>query len=109
MSMSRSTRIATLCLLAIPGLAGAQSYPKATNGSVPNAEAPKAALTKLTVYPAKIELTGPRDEQRIGIVGDFADGRSWELARVAKYTSADPKIAEVDAAGIVRPIGDGQT
>lgn len=73
------------------------------------AEAPRAALQKLTVYPTQIELTGPRDEQRIGIVGEYADGRSWDLSRSAKLTSANPKIAEVDAAGIVRPMGDGQT
>ncbi len=66
-------------------------------------------LQNLTIHPATIELTGPRDEQRIGIVGQYADGRTWDLSRSAKITSANPKIAEIDAAGIVRPIGDGQT
>ena len=33
----------------------------------------------------------------------------WDLSRTAKFTSANPKIAEVDAAGIVRPVGDGET
>ncbi len=68
-----------------------------------------SSLVKLAVYPAKIELTGPRDEQRIGIVGEYADGRSWDLTRTAKVTSANPKIADVDAAGVVRSVGDGET
>jgi hypothetical protein len=96
-------------LVALPGLI-AQEYkgpPKAAPAA--SAEAPKAALQKLAVYPAKIDLDGPRDEQRIGIVGEYADGRTWDLSRTAKFKSADPKIAEVDETGIVRPIGDGET
>ncbi|MBI1830630.1 MAG: DUF1549 domain-containing protein, partial [Planctomycetes bacterium] len=73
------------------------------------AEAPKVALQKLVVYPPRIELSGPRDEQRIGIVGEYAGGRSWDWSRSAKMTSANPKVAEIDAAGVVRPVGDGQT
>ena len=80
--------------------------PKAT---IEPAEAPKSALQKLTTYPAKIELNGPRDEQRIGIIGEYADGRTWDLSRTAKLTSANPKVAEIDATGIVRPVGAGET
>jgi hypothetical protein len=96
-------------LIAATGLI-AQEY-KGPPKTVPaaTAEAPKAALTKVTVYPPQIELTGPRDEQRVGIVGEYADGRTWDLSRTAKLTSADPKIAEVDAVGIIRPVGDGAT
>lgn len=100
--MSRFASAALAILLALPAVSPAQA-------KTPKAEPPTAALTKFTVYPTHIELSGPRDEQRIGVVGDFADGRSWELTRTAKYTSANAKIAEVDPTGIVRPIGDGQT
>jgi hypothetical protein len=95
--------ITVILLLSLPMVIRAQQT------KVPVAEAPKSALQKLSVYPTRIDFTGPRDEQRIGIVGAYADGRTWELTRSAKYVSADPKIAEVDAEGIVRPIGDGQT
>ena len=43
-----------------------------------------------------LDLPGPdrfhwpvRDEQRIGIVGEYADGRTWDLSRTAKITSAN--------------------
>ena len=76
---------------------------------VPKAEPPSSALVKLVTYPEAIELTGPRDEQSLGVVGEFADGRTWELTRTATYKSGDAKVAEVDPSGIVRPVGDGQT
>ncbi|MBI3823105.1 MAG: DUF1553 domain-containing protein [Planctomycetes bacterium] len=74
-----------------------------------SAQVPTAALQKLSTYPAQIDFTGPRDEQRVGVVGEYADGRTWDLGRTAKLTSANPKIAEVGADGIVRPVNDGQT
>ncbi|MSQ94377.1 MAG: DUF1553 domain-containing protein [Gemmataceae bacterium] len=103
-------RAALVSFLILPGLLAAQeSKTPVKLTPVVHAEPPKSALQKLSTYPGQIDFTGPRDEQRIGIVGEFADGRTWELTRTAKYTSANAKIAEVDAAGIVRPVGDGQT
>src|ERR1043166_8686082 len=95
-------RVSLLASLLVPGLLSAQEKKPAP------AEAPKAALQKLTTYPAAIELVGPRDEQRVGIVGEYADGSTGALSRAAKVTSANSKIAEIDA-GIVRPVGDGAT
>ncbi len=69
-------------------------------------EPPKAALRSLVVYPSQVELQGPRDEQHLGVLGEYADGRSWELTRTARYTSSAPQVARVDG-GIVRPVGDG--
>ena len=63
-----------------------------------HAEAPK-----LKVFPAKVELHGPRAEQRIGVLLDR------EVTGSASYASANPKIATVDKAGVVRPAGDGAT
>ena len=71
------------------------------------AQAPTTPLKGLTVYPAKVQLHGPRDEQRLGVLGDHADGRAWELTKTVKYVSSDPKIVAVDAQGVVRPVGDG--
>jgi hypothetical protein len=98
-----------ITLIAFPGMLSAQQYGPKKTDPIPAAKPPASALVKLTTYPAQIELNGPRDEQRIGVVGDFAEGRSWDLSRSVKFVSANPKIAEVDASGVVRPVGDGQT
>src|SRR5437764_634180 len=109
--MFRSSFLAALAsFVAVPGLLFAQEYktpPKAQAIALP--APPAAALTKLTVDPAQTDLAGPHDEQRIGIVGTYAGGRTWDLSRTAKLTSANPKIAEVDPAGIIWPVGDGTT
>ena len=63
----------------------------------PKAEAPTAALKSLAVYPDQIQLDGPRDEQRLGVVGAYADGRSWDLSRSAQYASSDPKVSRRSA------------
>src|SRR5262249_20515135 len=52
----------------------------------------------LAIYPTRIALTGPRDQQRVGVLG-----------RDARFRCADPKVAQVDATGTVRPVGDGST
>jgi hypothetical protein len=104
------TRAAVRCLacaaltLLAPAVATAQppAQPAVT------AEPPKAALTALTVYPPQIALDGPRDEQRLGVLGHYADGRSWDLSRDARYTSSAPKVAAVSPHGLVQPVGDGQ-
>lgn len=62
-----------------------------------------AAESRLNVYPSKIELTGPRASQSLGVLGDK------ELTTSAKYISADPKIATVDKNGVVLPVADGST
>src|SRR5262249_44681975 len=64
---------------------------------LPMAEPPKVELRSLTVYPTAVRLDGPRDEQRLGVLGSYADGRSWDLCRTAKYASSNPQVASVDA------------
>src|SRR5437016_980125 len=74
-----------------------------------SAEPPKGQLKKLTVYPESIALNGPRAEQRLGVIGEYADGRQWDLSRESAFTSGDTKIVAVDGTGFVRPAKDGQT
>ena len=69
---------------------------------------PAVPLRSLAVYPAQIALQGPRDEQRLGILGEYADGRSWDLSRTAQVTSSNPKVVAIAAGNIARPIGDGE-
>jgi hypothetical protein len=71
------------------------------------AQRPQGVLQGLSVYPAEVRLQGPRDEQRLGVLGMFANGQAWEMTRGARYTSSAPQVASVSAAGIVTPVGDG--
>jgi hypothetical protein len=100
--MPHRTLLHGLCLGAV--LVGATALPAAE----PAAEPPKAALRSLTVFPAKIDLDGPRAEQRVVVLGEYADGRRWDLSRDARFASAAPKVAAVDASGVVRAAGDGE-
>jgi len=71
------------------------------------AEPPSGSPKELVVFPKEIKLSGPRDEQRIIVLGIWADGRKWDLTPTATYTSGNDKIANVDKQGIVRSAGDG--
>jgi hypothetical protein len=99
----RRLACATLALLA-PATASAQPLAR----PVAPAEPPRAAPQGLTVHPARVTLDGPRAEQRLGVLGRYADGRAWDLSRAAKYSSSAPGVATVTPQGVVRPAGDGQ-
>jgi hypothetical protein len=71
------------------------------------AEPPAGPPKQLVVHPPQVKLTGPRDEQRLIVLGVWADGRKWDLTRAATYTSANPKTATADTLGVVRPAADG--
>jgi hypothetical protein len=60
------------------------------------------------VYPHEVTLDGPRAEQRLAVLGTYADGRQWDLSRDAKFSSSAPTIAAPDAAGVLRPAADGK-
>jgi hypothetical protein len=93
--------VAVGALSLLPALTSAQEQ------AIPKAEPPKAALKNLVVHPAQITLDGPRDEQRVGVVGEYADGRKWDLSRDAVIVSSNPKIALVEQ-GVIRPVADGE-
>ncbi len=68
-----------------------------------------ANLENIRVEPAKIALNHSRQPQSILVLGKSTEGYSFDLAKQAKFTSADEKIARVDELGWVHPIADGQT
>ncbi|MBY0456734.1 MAG: hypothetical protein K2V38_05320, partial [Gemmataceae bacterium] len=72
------------------------------------AEPPAGAPKELLVYPKEINLSGPRAEQRVVVLGVWADGRRWDLTRDATFATANAKIATASAS-TVRPAGDGST
>jgi hypothetical protein len=103
MTYRTAARGALLALLLLPDLARSQPSP-----ATPKAEPPAAPLRSLVVYPGQITLNGPRDEQHLGILGEYGDGRSWDLGLVAQVVSGDPNVITIDAGNIARPVGDGQ-
>jgi hypothetical protein len=72
------------------------------------AQAPAGSPKELVVYPNAVKFTGPRDEQRVIVLGVWADGRKFDLTRTAKITSGDAKIATVER-GVVHATGNGNT
>ena len=78
-------------------------------GGLSAAEPLTGAPRQLVVYPTAIDLDGPRAEERIGVLGEYADGRRCDLSREAKFSGGAAKVATVDVAGIVHATGDGET
>jgi hypothetical protein len=62
----------------------------------------------LIVYPSSVKLSGPRDEQRVIVVGVWNNGRSFDLTSSATITCDNTKIATVER-GTVLPRADGRT
>lgn len=80
----------------------------AAEEAIPKASPPTAPLKSITVFPPQVGLDGPRDEQRLIVLGTYADGRQWDLTRTAKYASKAAATATVDALGVIRPVADGE-
>jgi hypothetical protein len=78
-----------------------------TSKPLPAPPPPQAPLRSLTVFPGRVSLDGPRAEQRLGVLGTYADGQQRDLTRAAAFAASAAKVVRVDAAGIVRPAGDG--
>src|SRR5262245_43465840 len=94
-----------LFLLTQAPVAQAQSTP---TSSTPFAKGVLEPPKELIVHPAQVKLSGPRDEQRLVVLGVWADGRTFDLTRLATISSSNAKVATADR-GTVRPAGDGTT
>lgn len=68
---------------------------------------PSGPPKELIVYPSAVTLNGPRDEQRVIVVGVWNDGRSFDLTSSASITCDNTKIATVEQ-GRVLPRTDGR-
>lgn len=68
-----------------------------------------AAADGPVVLPTQVTLDGPHAGQRL-IVEEMRGGKAFgDLTGQAKFSTADPKVATVDAQGRVQPVGDGET
>src|SRR3954467_614370 len=77
-------------------------------GAAPALPASPGEVKSLTVYPNPVVLAGPRAEQHIGVLAEYADGRQAALSRQAALTVSSARVASV-AGGIARPLADGAT
>jgi hypothetical protein len=60
----------------------------------------------LTILPGNVELNGPEARHQL-LAEETADGRQEDVTKSVKWTSSNPAVARVDAAGLVTPVGDG--
>ncbi len=66
------------------------------------------AEPELTLLPADTALIGPESSQRL-VVESASDGKfTGDVTAKASFASSNPAVATVDAAGMVRPAGDGE-
>src|SRR4051794_30226149 len=63
----------------------------------------------VTVEPTAVNLIHQRQPFGLQVLGASADGYSLDLRPLAKFSSADPKIAAVTKDGWVQPVANGQT
>ncbi|MFN4261874.1 MAG: DUF1553 domain-containing protein [Gemmataceae bacterium] len=101
-------RLAILGAVVLSPWGVAAAEPMMPAQPLPQAEPPKGAPQALEVFPASVNLDGPRAFQRLGVVGRYADGRQWDLSREAKIVSSNAAIVRVDGQGVVHAAGDGQ-
>lgn len=73
------------------------------------AQDPVPQPASITIQPAALELRHQRQPHSLQVLGAAADGYSVDLRAQAKFTSAHPAIATVDAHGWVQPKSNGQT
>jgi hypothetical protein len=62
----------------------------------------------VAVYPDR-RLMAPDQEQRFVVVARFSDGSQRDVTDAAKYDALNEGVARVDAAGVARTVGQGET
>jgi hypothetical protein len=65
-----------------------------------------AAPAKLTLYPESVTLNSRESRQQL-LAQAAVDGKGEDWTRTAVWTSSNPVVVEVDAAGMLTPKGDG--
>ena len=60
----------------------------------------------LTVLPPHIDLTGPEAKHQL-LAEETSGDRQQDDTKIVQWTSTNPSVAKVDAAGLVTPISDG--
>lgn len=68
----------------------------------------QAAPAPVRVSPNAVRLESPEATQQLLVSTPIA-GRLQDITRQAAYSVADPKVAAVDAEGLIRPVAEGRT
>jgi hypothetical protein len=68
-----------------------------------------ASAADLQVYPPTVAFTGPNRSQQLVVVEQVGGRAVADRTAAAKFESANPKVAKVDAKGVVTAVGDGET
>lgn len=68
-----------------------------------------AKVATVEVAPAKVELKADSESKKLTATAKDKDGVAIEEERPVTWKSADPAVATVDAAGLVKPAGSGTT
>ncbi len=70
--------------------------------------ASRVVAQEIRVAPGVVELTGPNASQQLSVVRVQGDKAVADVSGRARFSSSNPKVAIVDAQGIVRAVGDGE-
>ena len=69
----------------------------------------KQPVVQALLVDSELRLDGPRDRVQLLVTGRTADGKLVDLTHIARYESANPKIARVDVRNTLAIRGDGKT
>ncbi|WP_422926548.1 DUF1549 domain-containing protein [Singulisphaera sp. PoT] len=102
------TVLSSLWLIGMASLAllGANAPSSTVKNSTAVLSQPPSSLRPL---PAKLVLRGPDAVQQLAVDRVEADGNTHDVTTNTKFKSTDPKVATVDASGVVVAKGDGST
>ncbi len=62
---------------------------------------PAALPTRISVFPATLEVSQPGEQRQLAVTGHLADGTEIDLTSAAELASSDPAIAAVDGRRVV--------
>jgi uncharacterized protein YjdB len=68
-----------------------------------------AKVASVEVVPPKVELKADSESKKLTATPKDAKGQAIEGDKVVTWKSADPAVATVDSAGMVKPAGSGTT
>jgi hypothetical protein len=103
-AISRSRRRSRGAGLTLVFLAGVGGWDHRLAADAPPSRIQPAALR---IFPVKVELRGPESVQQLVVDGLGPDQEPFDLTRVARFESSDPRVATADGSGLITPRGDG--
>ncbi len=66
-------------------------------------------LDRLEVFPSEILFGKENNHVALRVIAHWADGTNEDVTELCRFTTNDDSVAEIDATGVVRSIGTGDT